>query len=100
MDSVASRYAIALLSVARDNNQIKEYNSEVESIINIILNNKGFSLQKLIAESVSSISSEIKQSYSPIESSFTRNPSRRLVFAFICVLFLDKNKCNAQSATK
>ena len=24
MDSVASRYAIALLSVARDNNQIKE----------------------------------------------------------------------------
>ena len=40
MDSVASRYAIALLSVARDNNQIKEYNSEVESIINIILNNK------------------------------------------------------------
>ena len=37
MDSVASRYAIALLSVARDNNQIKEYNSEVESIINITL---------------------------------------------------------------
>ena len=32
MDSVASRYAIALLSVAREENDIKGYVNEVEEI--------------------------------------------------------------------
>lgn len=35
MDSVASRYAIALLSIAREENKIKEYNAEVEQLIDL-----------------------------------------------------------------
>lgn len=35
MDSVASRYAIALLSIAREENQMKKYNQEAEQLIGI-----------------------------------------------------------------
>ena len=40
MDSVANRYAIALLYVAREENKIREYINEVESIIQILDDNE------------------------------------------------------------
>ena len=40
MDSVASRYAIALLSVAREENDIKGYVNEVEEIAKLLKANK------------------------------------------------------------
>ena len=40
MDSVASRYAIALLSIAREENKIKEYVDEIQQIIDILNENK------------------------------------------------------------
>ena len=40
MDSVANRYAIALLSVAREENKIKEYIEEVEQIASLLNKNK------------------------------------------------------------
>lgn len=40
MDSVASRYAIALLSVAKEENLVKEYVDEVSAIIDIMNENK------------------------------------------------------------
>lgn len=39
MDSVASRYAIALLSVAKEENKIKEYVIQVEQLLDIFSNN-------------------------------------------------------------
>lgn len=39
MDSVASRYAIALLSIAKEENKIKEYVEEVENLVNIFESN-------------------------------------------------------------
>ena len=36
MDSVASRYAIALLTIAREENKIKEYCDEVSKISEIL----------------------------------------------------------------
>ena len=39
MDSVASRYAIALLSIAREENKIKQYCDEVSSIAEILNSN-------------------------------------------------------------
>ena len=39
MDSVANRYAIALLSIARDENKIKEYVDEVEELISLFKEN-------------------------------------------------------------
>lgn len=39
MDSVASRYAIALLSIAREENKIKEYCDEVNDIASILQKN-------------------------------------------------------------
>ena len=40
MDSVASRYAIALLSVAREENDIKGYVEEIEEIAKLLNDNK------------------------------------------------------------
>ena len=40
MDSVASRYAIALLSIAREENKIKEYVDEVQQIIDVLTEHK------------------------------------------------------------
>lgn len=40
MDSVASRYAIALLSIAREENKIKEYVDETQQIIELLNENK------------------------------------------------------------
>ena len=40
MDSVASRYAIALLNIAREERKIKEYVDEVEQIGNLLSQNK------------------------------------------------------------
>ena len=40
MDSVASRYAIALLSIAREENKIKDYIDEVSKIIEIFDDNE------------------------------------------------------------
>ena len=40
MDSVASRYAIALLSIAKEENKIKEYVLEVENLVEIFEKNK------------------------------------------------------------
>lgn len=40
MDSVASRYAIALLTIAREENKIKEYCDEVSKISEILSKNK------------------------------------------------------------
>ena len=40
MDSIPNRYAIALLSLAREENSIKEYIDEVNQIIKIINDNK------------------------------------------------------------
>lgn len=40
MDSVANRYAIALLYVAREENKIRKYINEVESIIQILDDNE------------------------------------------------------------
>lgn len=40
MDSVASRYAIALLSIAKEENKIKEYVLEVENLVEIFESNK------------------------------------------------------------
>ena len=42
MDSVSSRYAIALLSLAREENKIQEYINQLEQIINILNENKEF----------------------------------------------------------
>ncbi|MCI5745911.1 MAG: F0F1 ATP synthase subunit delta [Erysipelotrichaceae bacterium] len=42
MDSVANRYAVALLSIASDENSIKEYIDEIEQILEILKNNDGF----------------------------------------------------------
>ena len=39
MDSVASRYAIALLSIAKEENKVNEYVNEVESLLNIFESN-------------------------------------------------------------
>lgn len=85
MDSVASRYAIALLSVARDSNQIKEYNSEVESIINIISNNKGF---------ISLLSSyDIKTNEKKeILNKVFKNKINQYILNLMCVV-VDNNRC-------
>lgn len=40
MDSVASRYAIALLSIAKEENKIKEYVLEVENLVEVFEKNK------------------------------------------------------------
>ena len=40
MDSVASRYAIALLNIAREERKIKEYVDEVEQIGKLLSQNK------------------------------------------------------------
>lgn len=40
MDSVANRYAIALLSIAREEGKIKEYHDEISKIVEIFNNNK------------------------------------------------------------
>ena len=40
MDSVASRYAIALLNIAREEQKIKEYVDEVEQIGKLLVLNK------------------------------------------------------------
>ena len=40
MDSVANRYAIALLSIAREEGKIKEYVEEVEKISSLLAYNK------------------------------------------------------------
>lgn len=48
MDSVASRYAIALLTIAKEENKVKEYVEEVEQLINIFENN--LDLVKLIKD--------------------------------------------------
>ena len=40
METVANRYAIALLSVAREENKIKEYIEEVEQIASLLNKNK------------------------------------------------------------
>ena len=42
MDSIASRYAIALLSIAREENKIKDYIDEVSQIIDIFDKNNEF----------------------------------------------------------
>lgn len=42
MDSIASRYAIALLSIAREENKIEQYLQEVENIIKLIKENPDF----------------------------------------------------------
>ena len=39
MDSVASRYAIALLSIAKEENKVNEYVNEVENLLNIFESN-------------------------------------------------------------
>ena len=39
MDSVASRYAIALLSIAKEEHKVKEYVEEVSNIVEIIKQN-------------------------------------------------------------
>ncbi len=55
MDSVASRYAIALLSVAREENKVREYVDEIEQIISlfnqnqelkVLLKNYGLSIEE------------------------------------------------------
>ena len=40
MDSVASRYAIALLNIAREERKVKEYVDEVEQIGKLLVLNK------------------------------------------------------------
>ena len=40
MDSVASRYAIALLSIAKEENKVNEYVLEVENLVEIFESNK------------------------------------------------------------
>lgn len=44
MDSVASRYAIALLSIAKEENKVKEYVLEVENLIEVFEKNSDLGL--------------------------------------------------------
>lgn len=44
MDSVASRYAIALLSIAREENKVSDYVKQAEELVQIFKDNKELSL--------------------------------------------------------
>ena len=42
MDTVANRYAVALLSIAREEEKVQEYIDEVEQILDVLEQNEGF----------------------------------------------------------
>ena len=42
MDTVANRYAVALLSIAREEEKVQEYIDEVEQILEVLDQNDGF----------------------------------------------------------
>lgn len=42
MDTVANRYAVALLSIAREEGKVQEYINEVEQILDVLEQNEGF----------------------------------------------------------